>query len=186
VEALAPERYRLQLTIGRATRDKLDRAKALMRHAVPSGDLSAILDRALDLLLADLERAKFANVARPHSSSHPAKRTRHVPAAVRRAVWRRDGGQCAFVGPRGRCDKTAFLEFHHVRPFDAGGESTAQNIELRCRAHNQYEADVFFGQPFVLRESPSAYSVRPERERSSRAGRLPGNDDVAFTRRRVM
>jgi hypothetical protein len=32
-----------------------------------------------------------------------------------------------------------------VTPFSAGGAATMENIELRCRAHNAHEADVYFG-----------------------------------------
>ena len=71
--------------------------------------------------------------------------SRHIPAGVKREVWRRDEGRCAFVGARGRCAERGFLEFHHVVPFAAGGAADATNIELRCRAHNVYEADLFFG-----------------------------------------
>jgi hypothetical protein len=37
--------------------------------------------------------------------------------------------------------KSSFLEFDHVVPFAAGGPSTLENLELRCRAHNAYEAE---------------------------------------------
>ena len=40
---------------------------------------------------------------------------------------------------------TGFLEYHHVVPFAEGGEPSASNVELRCRPHNQYEADLWFG-----------------------------------------
>ena len=46
-----------------------------------------------------------------------------------------------------RCGERAFVEFHHVRPYGVGGEASVENIELRCRAHNQYEADLFYGNP---------------------------------------
>ena len=46
VEPLAPERYKLQVTISRATREKLRRAADLMRHAVPSGDFALIIELA--------------------------------------------------------------------------------------------------------------------------------------------
>ena len=75
--------------------------------------------------------------------------SRHIPAAVRREVWRRDGGRCAFVGTRGRCRERGFLEFHHVVPFAAGGVPDANNIQLRCRAHNLCEAELFFGADMV-------------------------------------
>ena len=77
-------------------------------------------------------------------------------------MWRRDQGRCAFTGAGRRCGETAFLEFHHVRPFEAGGEPTVDNIELRCRAHNQYEADLFIGEEFIVREGTAKYSVRTE------------------------
>lgn len=85
--------------------------------------------------------------------------SRHIAACVRRAVWRRDEGRCAFVGPQGRCTATAFLEFHHIVPFAAGGTATVENIELRCRAHNQREAELYFGTqlPLLVRETSGAY-----------------------------
>jgi 5-methylcytosine-specific restriction endonuclease McrA len=69
-----------------------------------------------------------------------------VPAAVKRAVWSRDEGRCAFVGAHGRCSETGFLEYHHVVPFAGGGATDPTNLELRCRAHNAYEAAVWFGE----------------------------------------
>ena len=76
------------------------------------------------------------------AAAHAAE---HVPASVKRQVWERDGGRCAFNGGEGRCRETGFLEYHHLVPFAAGGETTAGNLELRCRAHNQHEADLWFG-----------------------------------------
>lgn len=142
---LSADTYKLQVTISRGTHDKLRRAQDLLRHAVPDGNLAVVLDRALTQLLADLERRRCALVAAPRELPIAAERTRHIPAAVRREVWRRDGGRCAFVARGRRCSETAFLEFHHVEPYATDGASTAANIELRCRAHNQYEASLFFG-----------------------------------------
>jgi hypothetical protein len=98
---LSPGRYALQLTIGQATHDKLRHAQALLGHALPSGDIAQVLDRALDALIARLEQRKFAATTRPRagrSSTDP----RHVAAEVRRAVWARDGGRCTFVSECGR------------------------------------------------------------------------------------
>ena len=87
-----------------------------------------------------------------HPSAGPGIRraadgpTRHIPNAVQRAVWWRDRAQCAFVSTDGhRCTERAFLELHHLLPYALGGPSTSQNIALRCRRHNQYEAEMVFG-----------------------------------------
>jgi hypothetical protein len=72
------------------------------------------------------------------------RRSRHIPAKVKRDVWQRDQGRCRFVGTEGRCEQTGRLEYHHVVPY-AGGEATAESVQLRCRVHNQHEAAQFFG-----------------------------------------
>ena len=143
VTPLSPDRYKLQVTIGGATLEKLRLAKDMLRHAIPSGDDAAILDRALAALLTDLARSKFAATEKPRPPRTPPPGSRHIPAEVKRTVWVRDLGRCAFLGTSGRrCGERAFVEFHHVRPFAAGGEASVANIELRCRRHNDYEMRV--------------------------------------------
>jgi hypothetical protein len=144
---LAPDRYRLQLTIGGVTVEKLRLAKDMLRHAIPEGDDAAIFDRALTALLADVARTKFGMVESPRGEpgKEPVPTSRHIPAEVKRKVWLRDLGRCAFVGEsRRRCDERGFIEFHHVKPYAVGGEATVENIQLRCRRHNDYEARRFF------------------------------------------
>jgi hypothetical protein len=146
ITPLSPDRYKLQLTIGGSTLEKLRLAKDMLRHAIPSGDDEAVLDRALTVLLADLARRKFAATEKPGRSRGAAPASRHIPAEVKRAVWLRDLGRCAFVAADGRrCSERGFLEFHHVRPYAAGGEATVSNIRLTCKRHNGYEARVYFG-----------------------------------------
>lgn len=91
-------------------------------------------------------------------SSH-RRASKHIRAGVRREVWQRDAGQCAFVGANGRCADRGFLEFHHVVPYAEGGEAVAANLELRCRAHNAYEAERWFG-PLVVREDGARMRCR--------------------------
>ncbi len=60
VKPLSAERFALQLTIGEATRVRLERALDLMSHVNPSRSLEAVLDRALGVLVQELERTKLA------------------------------------------------------------------------------------------------------------------------------
>jgi hypothetical protein len=155
IRPLAPERYKIQFTVGSETYEKLRRVQDLLRHSVPNGDPAMIFERALALLLKELER-KIAASDHPRATCCADARSRHIPAAIKRAVWQRDNGQCAFKGHQKRCSETGFLEYHHVVPFALGGETSAANLELRCRAHNQYEADLDFARsptPVMREES---------------------------------
>jgi hypothetical protein len=65
-------------------------------------------------------------------------------------VFERDEGRCLFVDAHGqRCLSGWQVEFHHVVPYARGGPHGADNIELRCRAHNQYEAELEYGARFM-------------------------------------
>jgi 5-methylcytosine-specific restriction endonuclease McrA len=159
--ALAPlsaRTYLLKVTLSQQAHDDLQRCRELLRHAVPSGDPAAIVERALGLLAESAARTKVAATARPRDASpevtpRAIRReatgttapSRRLPAAVKRAVWSRDGARCAFVGTDGRCRETGFLEFHHVVPFAAGGATDVDNLQLRCRSHNAHEARLYFG-----------------------------------------
>jgi hypothetical protein len=146
VAPISPEHYFLKATISGDTHTKLERVRALLRHTVPDGDVDAILNRALSLLLEHVVRAKTGvgrKARKPGADLAPKDRS--IPAAARREVWRRDRGRCTFAGPDGLCGETGFLEFHHVIPFAAGGPAEASNLQLRCRAHNAYEARLYFG-----------------------------------------
>jgi hypothetical protein len=143
---LAPDRYQIRFTASAETYHKLRQAQELLGHGIPSGDVAAVVDRALSALLAELSRRKLAATSRPRAARPTSAGSRHIAAHVRRSVWQRDGGRCAFVAASGlRCSARKLLEFHHVHPYGAGGEATVGNIELRCRSHNAYEAESFYG-----------------------------------------
>ena len=162
IQPTSPERYRVQFTIGQGTHDKLRRLQDLLRREIPDGDPAAIFDRAVALLLEKVERQKLGARTRSPSprpirpgtdeaAARETPRSRDVPRPVKREASSRDGGQCGFVAANGqRCRERAFLEFHHVVPYAHGGPATVDNISLRCRRHNQYEADLVFG-PNALR-----------------------------------
>lgn len=144
VVPLGNGRYRIEISVADETYRDLRRLQDLMRHIIPTGDPAQIVSRALSQLRVHVERQKLAEVGRPRRAAGPS-RTRHVPAAITPEVWKRDEAQCAFVGSTGRCSERSFLELHHLIPFAAGGPTTAENLQLRCRAHNQYEAEQYFG-----------------------------------------
>jgi hypothetical protein len=169
---LAPERYRIQVTVSGETHDKLRRAQDLLRHVVPNGDPAEIIDRALSLLVARLERDKCAATRKPRPSrnAESAASSRHIAAASRRAVWTRDDGRCAFVGSRGRCNERGFLEFHHLVPFAVGGVADARNLELRCGPSWPSRHRVSRVWPSTLGPEHGSQAPGPQRSQSTKQG----------------
>ncbi len=83
----------------------------------------------------------------PVNSSEPPRavktnsRSRHIPAGIRDAVFRRDDGRCTYVGKNGvRCGATVHLQIDHIRPFCRGGKHTIDNLRLLCGKHNRLAA----------------------------------------------
>jgi hypothetical protein len=151
VAPLGQERYRIQVTASQALHDKLKQAQELLRHRVPSGDVATILELALDRLVTDVKKERFAQTEHPRKShGAPNPTSRHIPHQVRREVAERDGERCAFVSADGhRCKATGMLEFDHQNAFARGGLPTTDNVRLLCRAHNQLQAERVFGRAFM-------------------------------------
>jgi hypothetical protein len=141
---LAPDRYHVTFTASAETCALLREARDRLGHAIPGGSTDQVINRALKALLAQLDRTQHAAADRPRSPRRMAPRSRTIPAHVRRAVWQRDGGACAFLARSGRrCGERRFLEYHHLDPYVLGGEATIEAVELRCRSHNDYEAKLW-------------------------------------------
>jgi 5-methylcytosine-specific restriction endonuclease McrA len=162
VAPLAPERYAVQFTMDQAMRDDLTRAQELLGFRTPTADVAELLRLALREYVVKLEKQKFAATERPCKADAPRFPTgRGYVAAVKRAVRARDGGRCTHVAANGRrCKARHGLEFDHIQPVAHGGLFTFENLRLRCRAHNQLEAERVFGEGFM----------HEKRERARRAG----------------
>ena len=176
---LSAGRYAVQFTIEQATYDKLRHAQALLGHALPSGDIAKVFERALDSLVLQLEKQKFAKCDRPRPQKGPAK-GRHIPAAVKRAVRERDGGQCTFVSDKGRrCESRTRLELDHIEPVARGGESTTDNLRVRCRVHNQYEAERTFTPEFMAAKLAQAQAKADAMARANAKAKAHAAAEVA-------
>ena len=72
-----------------------------MRHQIPDGDVGKILARAVAVLHAQVRKRKFAETSPSRGRLNPRHRrtglSRHIPAAIRRAVSERDGGSLRLV-----------------------------------------------------------------------------------------
>jgi hypothetical protein len=154
VEPLDGERFKVQFTATRALRDKIKEAQDLLAHSEPDGALAAILERALDLLIAEAKKKRFGVVKNPRAEPETAagtSTTRHVPNAIKRVVYERDDGRCTFVdGASGRrCEETRRLEYDHIEGFARTHRHSVEAIRLRCQAHNQLAAEELYGVEYM-------------------------------------
>jgi hypothetical protein len=163
VAPLSEDTFQVQFTASRLLRDKLRRAQDLLRHRLPSGDIAAIFEKALDSLIEKVEKERFAVVRKPRTDATEVAgcaSSRQVPAAIRRYVYARDGGRCTFVDARGhRCKETGLLELDHLDGFARKHWHDPERIVLRCRGHNQHEAEKMYGREFI--ESARAKKPNP-------------------------
>ena len=178
LDPLSDNRYGVHFTADGEFRELLEKARALTSHRVPGSDLAGLMKLGLEALIRETEKKRFAVGRKPkahppggsdiagaevnrHDQCKTGGRSRHVPAAVARTVYARDDGQCTFVAQDGkRCGARDFIEIDHVDPFAVGGASNAENLRLRCRAHNQQHARRYFGKSYIR-----AVIARARRER---------------------
>jgi len=135
----------------------------LLRHRIPDGDVGTIFEKSLDLMIAHLKKQRFAQGRKarqvPNKES-PASSSRHVPAAIQRAVFERDGGRCTFTEDRGhRCPETGGLEFDHLDGYARTRVHQVDRIRLLCRAHNQHAAEKMYGREFMERARAKAHEL---------------------------
>ena len=102
--------------------------------------------------------AKSAPPRTPTSTAQAGGGTgRAIPAAVKRAVWRRDRGRCSYVDRTGgrRCGSQHLLQIDHVVPYACGGAADPSNLRLLCAAHHRHRhAGAGFGRPGEDRQAP--------------------------------
>lgn len=60
------------------------------------------------------------------------RKTRAIPPALARALRFRDGG-CRFPG----CERTRFVDAHHIEHWADGGETSLDNLVQLCRTHHR-------------------------------------------------
>ncbi|HET9555307.1 MAG TPA: HNH endonuclease signature motif containing protein [Anaeromyxobacteraceae bacterium] len=180
VRPVAADTWSLRVTIDAAFKEELDRLTELLSHKVPGGELSAVLREAVKCAIEKhakrrgaVEPArKRAKKKAPASPSAPPSQRREPPTAeVRRQVWKRDRGCCAWVGPDGhRCGSRWRLQLDHIEAAALGGPSTVENLRLTCARHNRLHAEQTFGREFMdrfRREPRTGESTTPSGSCSS-------------------
>jgi 5-methylcytosine-specific restriction endonuclease McrA len=162
LEPLSPDRFGVHFTADAEFRELLKEVRALASHREPDGHLLSLMKRGLEAYRRELQKRRFGVGRKPRRVRREAvgkshSRSRHIPAAVSREVYRRDDGRCTFCSKDGRrCGARRFLQLDHVTPWAAEGQSSVENLRLRCRAHNLHAARLYFGASFIRKKQRRA------------------------------
>jgi hypothetical protein len=164
VEPLDAELARLHMTVPRRLLEKLEAARDALSHSHPGASRDEILEVGLDLILERWAKRRGIG-AKPRATAGttdepvapPAqppstKRSRHVPAAVWRAVWERDKGCCAWPLENGSvCGSTRQLELDHIKGWALGANTTVDECRILCRPHQDVSARRLYGNDLMNR-----------------------------------
>jgi 5-methylcytosine-specific restriction endonuclease McrA len=160
LEPIAPERHVLRVTVGAEFVADLEAVRAALSHQLPGASLEQVLHECMRVTLRTVEKRR-RGTGKKATSKAPPPGSRYVPVAISDEVWRRDEGQCAFVGSTGRrCGSRHLLQLHHLDPSGKGGPTTAANISLRCRAHNLHAAEQDYGRNHIDRKIAASRARR--------------------------
>lgn len=165
----------LRVVLDERQMSKLQRLRELLAHRLPNSGYAELFEAIADVAIAELdplaggaelaaegnEQASMNELEQnplnddaPRATSPATKRSvtgggrkRHIPQALRKAVWFRDRGICTYVDPKSgrRCGSRFALEVDHIEPYGLGGHSKIENLRLLCRTHNQLMAMRAYG-----------------------------------------
>jgi hypothetical protein len=162
-EPLTADLRRLHVTVSRRFLAKLEAARAALSHSHPGASMEEILEVGLELVL-DLHAKRRGLVAKPRRERRPSKPD-HIPAEVKREVWKRDEGKCQWrLDSGGICASTLRVEIDHSLAEALGGLATVENLRLLCRGHNDLAARRTFGDEWMNRYTSGGRSRGAPRE----------------------
>jgi hypothetical protein len=134
----AEERYQMSFSVSKETYEQYETARNKLSNTL-GGSLT--VERVFETLLG--------RFLKPQERTSKASSTdsRYISKHLKRAIFKRDQGQCTYVAPDGvRCNERRYLQIDHIIPFALGGETTLSNLRLYCSCHNQYAARKIFGE----------------------------------------
>jgi 5-methylcytosine-specific restriction endonuclease McrA len=145
------QKWKVEGVVSQRVYEKLQQCKKLLSCKYPEGvDYDTLFDELTEVFLniKHPERRVQKRTKRVRQAHSKTTNTRHIPADIKQAVWKRDKGKCTFVGSNGkRCNSEHNIQFdHHPVPFARGGPSTVNNLRLLCAKHNRYTAERVYGE----------------------------------------
>lgn len=128
--------------------EHFEELKSILSNKYPKGiKISDVFQECMEVAMDKLspkrrEARREKRKTKVKRAKNKVENTRHVELQLRDRIDIRDERCCTYVGPDGTvCGSKHQLELHHIKPFAKGGKHSVDNLTLRCRTHNQYEAE---------------------------------------------
>lgn len=149
----ADESVRLELTLTKTQFEKLQKAKELLAHSVPTGDLVTLLEYLSDKVIqqktgishlpktkeftATVEVESLAK-RNPGPKIEIKNRDRYISNKIKKELFT-EQNCCQYTDKRTnkKCGSRWQLQIDHVQPVWAGGTNDKSNLRLFCGAHNR-------------------------------------------------
>jgi hypothetical protein len=126
----------------------LEKIRGVLSHKLEQGTLTEVIAHMAKEFWAIIDPGREPKKTRsPQSVTAQKVHTDTIPAAIKRAIWKRDDGCCAFTNQTGKkCGSRHRVQFdHYPTPHALGGPSTEQNLRLACFQHNARHAIQRYG-----------------------------------------
>src|SRR5574341_131437 len=160
IHAVSEGQWSLRVTIDADCKEDLETLAMMLSHKFPRKDLAAVLHEAI--------RCGIEKHGKRQGAVKPARTVKAIPpqdptfvsAEVRRQVWERDGGHCAWVGSDGkRCNSRWQVQVDHIDAAARGGPATRDNLRLACRAHNFLHAEEVYGREHMRKYRKGEFAI---------------------------
>ncbi|MBX3021894.1 MAG: HNH endonuclease [Bdellovibrionales bacterium] len=123
---------RAEITFTKEQWEVIERAKDILSHSVPNGELTEVLSYC----------ARFTVAKKDSSLPSMEVKPRHcqgVSRTARRYVFQRDKTCCYVHADGRRCDSRYQLQVDHIVSLWRGGRNDVENLQLLCGLHNRYK-----------------------------------------------
>jgi 5-methylcytosine-specific restriction endonuclease McrA len=123
---------------------KVKKVKGLLSHSFPVLDHGEFYEVLLDRVINEIEKKKgvvrvertkkdvqgFSKNNELNQNTTQRSFRRYIGQEIKRTVWTRDQGRCAFVDSSSgrRCGSQYQFEFDHFKPFSRGGPTSYENL----------------------------------------------------------
>lgn len=144
IRLIASDIIEMKLFLNSAQLENLNQVRNLVSHRIHNATYSQIVDWMTKEVLEKLNPLfrKDSNTRKDGSELNRGERV-HIPSNLKKIIWQRSQGRCCYRSAETgrRCNSKYQLEIDHIIPLAKGGSHEITNLQLLCRAHNQWKAD---------------------------------------------